>query len=307
MLASGVCASLRSRGTECYRNPGLPCAIAGWHGPIAHGAFATRLRARHGQCNAATRRGAAGLCEGGVCLPAEGTIVMKHRSKMAGSAFATLAVCILLGVGSGCGSAESAEPSGVQSTTDEVTESLSTDIDQQTTARATRSRSGLIRVAIAGSDGKLQFVAEYRSVSANKYRVDYTLYPVAASSGAEPRPESSAIELQLQQIPALEDAVMGAVVIRSQFESAVLGNYDSWGCDLLPARYNWIASCGLKGRCCDIHDACYRQNGCTSGSWTSAPWNRCQYRCNAPAVACFIGQNPGPSECCWRGNCGQPR
>ena len=153
--------------------------------------------------------------------------------------------------------------------------------------------------------GDRLFEAAYRAIASSTYRVDYALYPLGA--GASAQPTASSIEVSLDRAPTLEDATTGAVVIHSQFENAVLGNYDSWGCDLLPGRYNWIASCGTKGACCDVHDACYRRYGCTAGSWTSAPWSRCQVFCNAPAVACFVGANPGPSQCCFRGNCGQPR
>ena len=36
---------------------------------------------------------------------------------------------------------------------------------------------------------------------------------------------------------------------------------DNYGCDAV------IKSCGNKGKCCDIHDACYKRHGCKAISW----------------------------------------
>ena len=36
---------------------------------------------------------------------------------------------------------------------------------------------------------------------------------------------------------------------------------DNHGCDAI------IKSCGNKGKCCDIHDHCYKTHGCTAISW----------------------------------------
>ncbi len=36
---------------------------------------------------------------------------------------------------------------------------------------------------------------------------------------------------------------------------------DNHGCDAV------IQSCGHRGECCDVHDACYHQYGCTEHSW----------------------------------------
>jgi hypothetical protein len=98
------------------------------------------------------------------------------------------------------------------------------------------------------------------------------------------------------------------VFVRSQFSAAVLQNYDNWGCDLLPGRYNGFISCGSRGACCDRHDTCYANNHCTGWSWLFVPWHPCQVRCNLPAAGCFLAlEGPGPSECCALENCGQPR
>lgn len=36
---------------------------------------------------------------------------------------------------------------------------------------------------------------------------------------------------------------------------------DNYGCDAI------VKSCGNKGSCCDVHDACYKRHGCTAASW----------------------------------------
>ncbi|CAF1160428.1 unnamed protein product [Adineta ricciae] len=36
---------------------------------------------------------------------------------------------------------------------------------------------------------------------------------------------------------------------------------DNFGCDA------FVTSCGSKGACCDVHDQCYKEHGCTWASW----------------------------------------
>ena len=36
---------------------------------------------------------------------------------------------------------------------------------------------------------------------------------------------------------------------------------DNYGCDA------FVTSCGSKGACCDVHDQCYKEHGCTWTSW----------------------------------------
>jgi hypothetical protein len=98
---------------------------------------------------------------------------------------------------------------------------------------------------------------------------------------------------------------------------------DNWGCDLRFATD--IASCSLKGGCCDDHDACFAQRGCTAASWAHTfacsaiavqageqadpvtglvldlafyCYDGCDL-CNITAGICFVGPFlPGPSVCC---------
>ena len=58
---------------------------------------------------------------------------------------------------------------------------------------------------------------------------------------------------------------------------------DEPGCDGL----HWLDGT-IYRFCCDIHDACYSQNGCTSKSWWQV-WTswRCDY-CNAWVIDCFL-------------------
>ncbi|UJR12440.1 hypothetical protein I4U23_016616 [Adineta vaga] len=41
---------------------------------------------------------------------------------------------------------------------------------------------------------------------------------------------------------------------------------DKYGCDYL------ISSCGPNGGCCDEHDRCYKEHGCTMASWFTPDW-----------------------------------
>lgn len=195
-----------------------------------------------------------------------------------------------------------------QAVESQIVESQVVEIDDASTAHASRWADGRVRVEIRGTHAGLQFAAEFRNTDNDKVVVDYALYLASAEENMSPQAESSSLELPMTEPPPLDHAITSAVFIHTQFSKAVLGLYDNWGCDLLPGRFNWVASCGPKGRCCDIHDACYKRHGCKASSWRSPPWNKCQRRCNAPAVACFLRPGAaGPSVCCARGNCGRPR
>jgi len=109
--------------------------------------------------------------------------------------------------------------------------------------------------------------------------------------------------------------------------------YDSWGCDLPFA--GQVVSCSPKGGCCDAHDGCFAQRGCTAASWAHTfacsaiaveagreadpvtglvldlafyCYDGCD-QCNIGAAICFVGQFPGPSVCCnpFCYICGVPR
>ena len=146
-------------------------------------------------------------------------------------------------------------------------------IDDELEARAFQREPSLVQVELRRA-GALTFEAQFLSDGQQGQHVAFTYHPPTWDEG-NVAPLSSELELGGARIPSLAEAVDGAVLIHAQLESAVLGNYDSWGCDLLPGRYNWVASCGPKGGCCDAHDACYAQNNCRAWSFASAPWTRC--------------------------------
>ncbi len=108
--------------------------------------------------------------------------------------------------------------------------------------------------------------------------------------------------------------------------------YDGFGCDSVAGP----ASCTSRGNCCDTHDHCYSQNGCSAASWYCAPAEAtCRFAkdpriklpacllaltcndadkglgcamCNGTAVVCFATGGTGePSTCCANDNCGDPR
>jgi hypothetical protein len=107
---------------------------------------------------------------------------------------------------------------------------------------------------------------------------------------------------------------------------------DKYGCDFI------ISSCGSKGKCCDLHDACYKTYKCTAASWFHLCeflcvsrcitlfdsvkstdcfdfiyWFRCRTiggdcrRCNLDMLTCVVKLTPGQSSCCAANNCGQIR
>jgi hypothetical protein len=230
------------------------------------------------------------------------TALTVRMTLSAAIAFATIG-------GLGCEGGDAAD--GTESTPVAV-ESKVVAIDSNSSAEASRFSDGRVRVEVRGSDARLRFATEFQkkeaTVNNSKVVVKYELHLDDADDNMSPqRIETSALELEMAEPPTLEDAVNGTVFLQTQFTSAILGNYDNWGCDLLPGKYNWVASCGPKGACCDIHDACYKRHNCTASSWKH-PFSTCFLLCNAPAVACFASPIPlGPSECCFRGNCGKPR
>jgi hypothetical protein len=224
---------------------------------------------------------------------------IRRRAGIVACAIVVAGATVVTGCGDGSG--EGPTESAVQ-----VVDTLVVGIDEGNAANASLFADGHVRVEIRGTDATLRFSAEFRRIAEGKVRADYALHGLPAEALTSDQPPF--MDLDLSAVPALEDAVNGTVFLKTQYTNAALGLYDNWGCDLLPGRFNWVASCGTKGACCDVHDACYARFGCTSSSWTSAPWRTCQLLCNAPAVACFLSPViAGPSVCCFKGNCGRPR
>ncbi|CAF1407916.1 unnamed protein product [Didymodactylos carnosus] len=95
----------------------------------------------------------------------------------------------------------------------------------------------------------------------------------------------------------LESALTRALSVQSEVPLR-----DSYGCDVSGFV---VSDCGQKGKCCDVHDDCYRRNGCSAASWLW-PVGACG-ACNAAVVGCITTSNPGPSSCCKNKNCGKPR
>ncbi|MGK4009016.1 hypothetical protein WMF31_40805 [Sorangium sp. So ce1036] len=208
----------------------------------------------------------------------------------------------------GCSVDSSTELAG-DSQLEDGAASLTMDLDGSV-AHAVRLDASRVRVDIYDRAGTPQFSADFRVPQGQTPTVEWTYLHPATADAPAPEATTGSMEVELEQLPSLEGAITGAAVIQAQVSRVISGEeYDNWGCDLLPGQYNWIVSCGTKGACCDVHDACFATYGCTAGSWTnpgSEPW-QCSVLCNASAVACFTALNPGPSACCWRGNCGEPR
>lgn len=205
----------------------------------------------------------------------------------------------------GCG-ADAADVGGAS-----ASEALVLKLDNQV-IRAERLEPSHVRVDIFTRLGAEELAVDYRLRSEKKEEgVEWTLYQKTEGGQSSLAAGSSSLPVSFSSLPSLQGAVQGALYMQSAIVNGLYGTeYDDWGCDLLPGRYNWVASCGPKGACCDVHDACYAKHHCSAKSWTK-PWSehwQCAAVCNAGAVACFVATiSPGPSECCARGNCGKPR
>lgn len=91
--------------------------------------------------------------------------------------------------------------------------------------------------------------------------------------------------------------------------------YDNWGCDLGPIAS--AVNCGSTGACCDYHDACFYNNGCSASDWyhtlycdalpnSAACYTACD-QCNVTVRSCILNESPGPSTCCQWNICGWAR
>jgi hypothetical protein len=188
----------------------------------------------------------------------------------------------------------------------ESRQTVTVTLDENSVARGTQMDATQVRVDIRSQTGALQLRADFQAVGPQRTLVTYTSFPTGTDGDMSTQPLTASAQMDAE-LPTVDHAIVGAALIQAQVSRAIHHYYDNWGCDL-PSAIRGPTSCGLKGRCCDIHDACYREHECGSGSWLR-PWTRCHIRCNVPAVACFTSRtfNPGPSECCSRGNCGERR
>lgn len=203
----------------------------------------------------------------------------------------------------GAGDEAADEPLGQEAPSPET---LTMDLDN-VVARSTKVSPSLVRVDIYDRAGAPQFSVDYRLGSADEETVRWTLHAQPGVEQASSAPVEGSLRPELAELPTLESAIKGALYIQSKVSSSLQGEeYDNYGCDL--PSWVWFGdSCGSNGACCDVHDACYAQNGCTASSWYwTLPGGACD-RCNGAVVSCIAFSNPGPSSCCAAGNCGQPR
>lgn len=212
-------------------------------------------------------------------------------------------------VGLGCAVDTGSQPeNGATQEESDSPETLTMSLDDGV-AHATKVSPELVLVEIYDSAGRLGFVLECEVGREGGAQLRWVWLDVPASSGGESPPGSGSLDVPLEQLPELEDAIVGAVYLRGQIAGSMRGEeaYDNWGCDLP----GWLGSgltCSLKGACCDIHDACYARFHCSASSWINPFASAACKACNAAVVACITGPlYPGPSACCRLGNCGQPR
>ncbi len=223
----------------------------------------------------------------------------KNRSA---SVLAALFAASLLGV-----ACNDVQQGPIDETSTGDVETLTREMDTQV-AHATKASASQVRVDIISRTGALQFSVEINPGAPDEQVVAWSIPAdvVVASAGGV---TSGTLVLPLEQLPTLDDSVNIAILVQSRVIGSMNGQpYDNWGCDL---PFTNVASCSLKGACCDTHDACYARNGCSSSSWW-VPWpitSRACQACNAVVTACIASTiyYPGPSVCCSYGNCGQPR
>lgn len=205
-------------------------------------------------------------------------------------------------VGAGCGEADR-EPDN-NASSDRV-ETLTRDMDTQI-AHAAEINYSRIHVDMLSRTGELLFSVDIHPGAPEEDTVAWSLPADAAMSSAD-GVTSGALAVPLEQLPDLEGAIDIAAFVQAKVIGGMKGqDYDNWGCDLPFTR---VASCGRKGACCDTHDACFARHRCSGSSWWNPLASFACKACNAAVVAC-IGSAfyfPGPSVCCARRNCGQPR
>jgi len=119
---------------------------------------------------------------------------------------------------------------------------------------------------------------------------------------APPAPESSPADPEESSEPEPNDPSHAAdqprvrAVQDTNVENAALND---WGCDKVLG-ISALNSYGRWGACCDVHDSCFEQYGCTANSWTpgSKEPPECASICNTNVFTCaFTYPGPGPSVC----------
>lgn len=204
-------------------------------------------------------------------------------------------------VGVGCVAETPADLTDVEGDeTSAALETLTMNVDNGI-AHAAKLSASLVRVDIYDLQGNLKFSVDYRLGGEGEETILWTSF---GAPGTEP--VSKSMKQPFEQLPELEKAIAGADYMQTKVSNAMANGeeYDSYGCDIPTYIVN---SCGSKGKCCDVHDACYARNGCTASSWYwTIPGSPCDV-CNGNVVYCITFTNPGPSSCCAAGNCGQPR
>ncbi|UQA59381.1 hypothetical protein [Polyangium aurulentum] len=157
-----------------------------------------------------------------------------------------------------------------------------------------------VHVDIFDRRGGQQFSTDFTLGGAQDETIRWTLF--AESSPAL----TGSLQGNVEQLPTLARAIDATRMIYTNVSNASAGQeYDNWGCDSFLGA--GPESCGPNGKCCDVHDACFARHDCTASSWVNPFASRACKRCNAAVTACIATTDPGPSVCCARGNCGQPR
>jgi hypothetical protein len=187
----------------------------------------------------------------------------------------------------------------------EQPEVLTRDMDTQI-AHATKVTPSHVHVDMMSRAGAVVFSADIQPGGPAEQAITWRLSadPALGSAGGA---LSGALSVPLAQLPELEDAITMTAFTESKVIRSMKGQeYDNWGCDL---PFTNVASCSPKGACCDVHDACYARNHCSSSSWWNPFASLACKACNAAVVACIASPVyfPGPSVCCALGNCGTPR
>lgn len=230
---------------------------------------------------------------------------MKGNTKMKTVKSTLACIVTLAGMGAlmsiGCtAEAPSDTTDAVSEEANNAVETLTMDVDNGI-AHASKLSASLVHVDLYDLQGNLEFSVDIRLGGEGEETIKWTLFP---APGVEPI--SKSWKNAVVELPDLETAIAGATYMQKNVTNAMAQGeaYDNYGCDL---PYTWVTSCSSKGKCCDVHDACYAKYGCTASSWYGYGPVVCSDVCNANVVYCIFNTNPGPSSCCSAGNCGQPR
>lgn len=191
---------------------------------------------------------------------------------------------------------------------------------------------GNYHVDVRRADGFAVFASDF-ALANGQYKVGYTLFSPDLKAGSSAVGSNELTFARDASGTSLESAIDATTFLYLSAKQEMSGNYattasaDYHGCDL--GSFGLRASCSDRGACCEVHDQCYIQQGCSGVTWlkpivgstltswvsqltetklTPAKVDQCHSACNGPVASCMSQvSGPGPAPCCADNTCGQPR